>query len=416
MRGDAGRAHPRRPRQPVQPGLHLPQGLDPRQAPRRPRPAARAAGAPGRRSGHRHLGRGVVGRGLRRDRAWARSRSSSEHGRDAVALYLGNPSAHTLAGILYNGDRRPEPGQPQPVLGLHRRPDAQARVQRAAVRRAAAHPGARPRSHRLPAHAGRQPLGVERLALHRARLPRSGQGDPGPGRQGRGGRPPPQPHRRGGRRARGRSGPAPTPTCWSPWSHVLFAEGLVDLGRLAPHVAGVDELRAAVAPFTPRRWPAPSASTPRTSAGWPASSRPRRRAAVYGRIGTRTVEFGTVASWAVDVLNVLTGNLDRPGGAMFPLAAHERDTTAGHGPRLRHRAAPQPGQGLPRGHRRAARRHPGRRDRDAGRGPGPGPGHRRRQPGAVDPQQPAGSTRRSARSTSWSASTSTSTRPPGTPT
>jgi anaerobic selenocysteine-containing dehydrogenase len=48
------------------------------------------------------------------------------------------------------------------------------------------------------------------------------------------------------------------------------------------------------------------------------------RAAVYGRIGTTTVEHGTVTSWLVDVLNILTGNLDRPGGAMFPLAAHVR--------------------------------------------------------------------------------------------
>jgi anaerobic selenocysteine-containing dehydrogenase len=45
------------------------------------------------------------------------------------------------------------------------------------------------------------------------------------------------------------------------------------------------------------------------------------RAAVYGRIGTTTVAFGTLASWLVDVLNALTGNLDREGGAMFPLAA-----------------------------------------------------------------------------------------------
>ena len=44
-------------------------------------------------------------------------------------------------------------------------------------------------------------------------------------------------------------------------------------------------------------------------------------AAVYGRIGTTTQEFGTLACWLVDVLNVLTGNLDREGGAMFPRAA-----------------------------------------------------------------------------------------------
>jgi anaerobic selenocysteine-containing dehydrogenase len=45
---------------------------------------------------------------------------------------------------------------------------------------------------------------------------------------------------------------------------------------------------------------------------------------VYGRIGTHTAEFGTMASWMVDVLNALTGNLDRAGGAMFPHAAHEQ--------------------------------------------------------------------------------------------
>jgi anaerobic selenocysteine-containing dehydrogenase len=44
-------------------------------------------------------------------------------------------------------------------------------------------------------------------------------------------------------------------------------------------------------------------------------------AVVYGRIGTCTQEFGTLASWLVDVLNTLTGNLDEPGGAMFTRAA-----------------------------------------------------------------------------------------------
>ncbi|GAA3490352.1 molybdopterin-dependent oxidoreductase [Streptomyces cremeus] len=44
-------------------------------------------------------------------------------------------------------------------------------------------------------------------------------------------------------------------------------------------------------------------------------------AAVYVRVGGSTVAFGTLANWLVDVLNVLTGNLDRPGGALFPLSA-----------------------------------------------------------------------------------------------
>ena len=63
------------------------------------------------------------------------------------------------------------------------------------------------------------------------------------------------------------------------------------------------------------------ASTPATIRAWPAGWPRRPSAAVYGRIGTTTQEFGTLASWLVDVVNVLTGNLDRPGGAMFTKAA-----------------------------------------------------------------------------------------------
>jgi anaerobic selenocysteine-containing dehydrogenase len=50
---------------------------------------------------------------------------------------------------------------------------------------------------------------------------------------------------------------------------------------------------------------------------------------VYARIGTCTQEFGTLASWLVDVLNTLTGNLDGEGGAMFPLAAAGQSNSRG---------------------------------------------------------------------------------------
>ncbi|MFE9751353.1 molybdopterin oxidoreductase family protein [Saccharothrix saharensis] len=112
----------------------------------------------------------------------------------------------------------------------------------------------------------------------------------------------------------------------------LFAASLVDLKALAPHVNGVAEVRELSAPFTPEAVAGRCgvgagdirALTHRLAAA--------PRAAVYGRIGTTTVEFGTVASWLVDVLNVLTGNLDRPGGAMFPLPAHaKRGTGTGKG-------------------------------------------------------------------------------------
>jgi anaerobic selenocysteine-containing dehydrogenase len=105
--------------------------------------------------------------------------------------------------------------------------------------------------------------------------------------------------------------------------HVLFEEGLVapDLGGVAEHVDGVEQVRAIADEFSPQAVAA-HCGVPadeirvlaREIAAAPA-------AAVYGRIGTSTVEFGTIGSWLVDVINVLTGNLDRPGGAMFPLSA-----------------------------------------------------------------------------------------------
>ena len=105
--------------------------------------------------------------------------------------------------------------------------------------------------------------------------------------------------------------------------HVLFEEGLVekDLGGIAEHVNGVDEVRALADEFSPEAVASHcgvSADDIRMLARKIAAA---PTAAVYGRIGTSTVEFGTVGSWLVDVINILTGNLDRPGGAMFPLGA-----------------------------------------------------------------------------------------------
>jgi anaerobic selenocysteine-containing dehydrogenase len=104
--------------------------------------------------------------------------------------------------------------------------------------------------------------------------------------------------------------------------HVLFEESLVELGRLAGFSHGVDALERLARDFSPE------AVAPRTGIPAPRVRELTRsfaaapRAACYGRIGTCTQEFGTLASWLVDVLNTLTGNLDREGGALFPRPAH----------------------------------------------------------------------------------------------
>ena len=100
-------------------------------------------------------------------------------------------------------------------------------------------------------------------------------------------------------------------------AQVLFAEDRVRPGRLAEFTNGIDEVEELCRVFTPE--------AVAETCGVPADAIRRiarelsdaPRAAVYGRIGTCNQEFGTLASWLVDVINVLTGNLDREGGAMF---------------------------------------------------------------------------------------------------
>jgi len=102
--------------------------------------------------------------------------------------------------------------------------------------------------------------------------------------------------------------------------HTLFDESLVEVGRLGDHVSGVDAVEQLVATYSPED------VADRCGIDAPTTRRIARElaeapaAAVYGRMGAHTVEFGTIASWATDVLNVLTGNLDRPGGVMFNCA------------------------------------------------------------------------------------------------
>ena len=91
--------------------------------------------------------------------------------------------------------------------------------------------------------------------------------------------------------------------------------------RPAPYVDGVDAVRQAVDPFTPEL-------AERVS-GMPADAVRRLAselaeaptAAVHGRMGVSTQAHGVVCQWAVQAINVLTGNLDRPGGTMFTTPA-----------------------------------------------------------------------------------------------
>ncbi|MBB1244026.1 molybdopterin-dependent oxidoreductase [Streptomyces durbertensis] len=103
--------------------------------------------------------------------------------------------------------------------------------------------------------------------------------------------------------------------------HTLFEEGLHT--PLDPAVfAGERQVRAAAEEFSPEAVAGVCGVAPDTIRGLARDLAAARSAAVYARLGTTAAAFGTVTSWLVDVLNALTGNLDRPGGAMFGEAQH----------------------------------------------------------------------------------------------
>jgi anaerobic selenocysteine-containing dehydrogenase len=112
-------------------------------------------------------------------------------------------------------------------------------------------------------------------------------------------------------------------------TNALFAEGRVDLGTVAGHVVGLDEVRTAVAEFTPEAVAAVTGIPADTILDLTRQLAQAPAAAVYGRIGTTAQAFGTLASWLVDVLNTITGNLDSPGGVMFSKPALGSPNTRG---------------------------------------------------------------------------------------
>jgi anaerobic selenocysteine-containing dehydrogenase len=113
--------------------------------------------------------------------------------------------------------------------------------------------------------------------------------------------------------------------------HVLFAEDLIDTGREIAMTSGMREIAEAVEPFAPSVVADRVGIDADTIARMAREFATARTAVAYGRIGTQTVGFGTLAAWAVDALNLVTGNLDSPGGAMFSLTPHESGRGKGRG-------------------------------------------------------------------------------------
>jgi len=116
---------------------------------------------------------------------------------------------------------------------------------------------------------------------------------------------------------------------------VLFAEGRVELGACAGLTNGLDRVREIAARFTPERVAPACGIAPETIREVARAFASAPHAAAYGRMGASVQRFGTLAHWAIDLLNIVTGNLDREGGLLFPRPAASLAF-----------AGPKPGQAL----------------------------------------------------------------------
>jgi anaerobic selenocysteine-containing dehydrogenase len=254
---------------------------------------------------------------------------TDRYGRQAVATYLGNPSAHSLSALLYN---RPL----LMALGTKQRFSASTVDQ-------------------MPRHVASglvfgTPMTVPVPDLDRTRLlmmlganPYASNGSlctapDFPGRieamQARGGRlivvdP---------RRSRSAEQadewiairPGTDALLLAAIAKTLFDEDLSDVGaHVGAHLNGLDEVRQALAGFGPERVSAATGVAADVIVGLAHQLANAESAALYGRIGTTTTEFGTLASWLIDVVNILTGNLDREGGSMFSMPVAGGPTTKG---------------------------------------------------------------------------------------
>jgi anaerobic selenocysteine-containing dehydrogenase len=120
--------------------------------------------------------------------------------------------------------------------------------------------------------------------------------------------------------------------------NTLFAERLDDLAHLQDFTQGLEVVRAAIAEFT-AEFAAPhtgiAAATIRRIARELAAA---NAGICYGRMGVSTQAYGALNQWLIQLINIVTGNLDKPGGSLFTLPAVDQISTVGPGGFGRHRS------------------------------------------------------------------------------
>jgi anaerobic selenocysteine-containing dehydrogenase len=104
---------------------------------------------------------------------------------------------------------------------------------------------------------------------------------------------------------------------------VLFAEGRVAPGALTGFIDGIEAIGELVRPFTPESTATATGIDADALRHLTRDFAASPSAVCYGRMGVSTQRFGALCQWLIQLLNILTGNLDRVGGAMFTRPAFD---------------------------------------------------------------------------------------------
>ena len=111
----------------------------------------------------------------------------------------------------------------------------------------------------------------------------------------------------------------------------IFAEDMAAPGRLAEHCDSLPALGRLAAEFPPARVASATGIATEAIVGLARDFAAAGSAVCYGRLGVSTQEFGGLCHWLINALNAVTGNLDRPGGAMFTRPAVDALANYGRG-------------------------------------------------------------------------------------
>lgn len=99
--------------------------------------------------------------------------------------------------------------------------------------------------------------------------------------------------------------------------HTILVEERGRGGPWESWTRGVEKMKAITAPYTPERVALRVGMKAEVIAGLAREFAQAPSAFLYGRVGVCTQRFGGLCAWLINVINIVTGNLDSPGGVMF---------------------------------------------------------------------------------------------------